>query len=290
MAWTFQASLPAPGAGPGAWRSWAAIVVRGAAADLAAGLGRPCAMAQGPAPVGSGHFHHMPELFIQIAGRRRFRCPRGELVLAPGGILAVPPLTVHAEQVVGDDPGANLVLSVQSGWLSVHAGLRVRGSLQPVAAEAVPAADHAFGDGCLLRACAADGDPRLWLRAFLVWAGGTLTTAPLAAPGRHARVGRVLALIQYDLGRGDLSVSGLAATLGCTPGHLTRQFREDLGEPLVAYIQRVRLERARDLLRDPALPVRTAAHLVGIDDPAYFSRLFRRRFGVPPSRRSGGPA
>jgi AraC-like DNA-binding protein len=287
MAWTFTASCPVPGADPATWRAWAAVVVAGAAADLAAGRGTILV----PAPAGAaggGHFHHMPECFIQLSGRRRFRFPSAEAVLDPGGILVVPPLLAHGEQQLGAGPSGNLVCSVQTGWLSVHAGLLVAGSLQPVGAEAIPVADHALGDGCLRRACAGSdpGERRLWLRAFLAWAGAAIAAAPLPAPGRHVRVGRALALIHYHLAEPAFGVAALARALGCTAGHLTRQFREDLGETPVACIQRIRLDRARDLLRDPAMAVRAAARLTGFRDPAYFSRAYRARFGAPPSQRA----
>ncbi|MFM2089916.1 MAG: hypothetical protein RLZZ127_405 [Planctomycetota bacterium] len=284
MAWTFHAPLPAPDDGPAGWRAWAAAVVAGVAADLADDRG-DVRTAGGAATPPDGHFHHMPECFLQLDGRRRFRLPGAETVLAPGEALLIPPLLRHHEAVIGRDPGVNLVLSVQTGWLSVHAGRVVRGTLQPHGAQAVPAPGHALGDGCLRCAAAAadDAGRRLWLRAFLDWAGATLREAPLPAPGRHARVGRALALVQYELGRSDLGVAFLARTLGCTPGHLTRQFREDLGEAPLAYIRRARLERARDLLRDHGLPVAAAARLVGIRDAAYFSRIYRARFGAPPS-------
>jgi len=47
--------------------------------------------------------------------------------------------------------------------------------------------------------------------------------------------------------------------------------------------QEVRIERARRLLEDPALPVAQVAARLGFSDPANFSRAFRRAVGLTPS-------
>lgn len=50
-------------------------------------------------------------------------------------------------------------------------------------------------------------------------------------------------------------------------------------------MQRLRLERCRELLgRTPALSITEIALDHGFSDPAYFARLFRRRFGITPSQ------
>ena len=48
-------------------------------------------------------------------------------------------------------------------------------------------------------------------------------------------------------------------------------------------ILRVRLREARRLLTTTSASVKQIAFQVGFEDPLYFSRLFRRRFGTPPS-------
>lgn len=48
------------------------------------------------------------------------------------------------------------------------------------------------------------------------------------------------------------------------------------------YLLRARMLRAADLLREEGRLVKEVAHLVGMDNPAYFARLFRKTLGVPP--------
>lgn len=71
--------------------------------------------------------------------------------------------------------------------------------------------------------------------------------------------------------------------------HFTNLCRRQTGMPPLAYLIRLRLQRAMDLLQQGQCNVVEAARAVGYDDPFYFSRLFRKHFGIPPSACRQGP-
>jgi len=75
----------------------------------------------------------------------------------------------------------------------------------------------------------------------------------------------------------------LARKLGYSPSHLSMLIRRATGRSFVALRRRFRLERACASLRAGA-SVKEAALAAGFDDPAYFSRIFKVRVGVAPSR------
>lgn len=79
-----------------------------------------------------------------------------------------------------------------------------------------------------------------------------------------------------------LTVQSLAAQLKTTPQTLIRQFRCCLGRTPLQAIQETRLERANELMRDPALTLKEIAHAIGLRDPTEFSRWFRRQEGCAP--------
>lgn len=79
-------------------------------------------------------------------------------------------------------------------------------------------------------------------------------------------------------------VQELLPTLGFSYGHLCRLFHAHFGVTPVGYRNAVRLEKVRDLLQSSRLTVAEIAQRTGFDDPAYLSRIFRRRFNEPPSR------
>jgi len=79
-----------------------------------------------------------------------------------------------------------------------------------------------------------------------------------------------------------LSLSDVAAEVGMSPGHLTTVVRRRTGRTVQDWIVENRMARARDLLASTDLPVGEVACRIGISDPAYFSRVFRREHGVSP--------
>jgi len=80
-----------------------------------------------------------------------------------------------------------------------------------------------------------------------------------------------------DRHRGDpLSLRDVADELGMTPGHLTTVVRRRTGRTVQEWIIERRMAEARSLLSETQLSVAEIARRVGISDPGYFSRQFRR--------------
>lgn len=73
------------------------------------------------------------------------------------------------------------------------------------------------------------------------------------------------------------SVQSELEKLGYSYAHLSRVFRRTNGVTPVGYINAVRIERAKMLLRDTDLSISQVAYRVGFENPAYFSRLFRKK-------------
>nr|CRL67162.1 transcriptional regulatory protein [Mycolicibacterium malmesburyense] len=91
----------------------------------------------------------------------------------------------------------------------------------------------------------------------------------------------VFAVIDRRLDR-QLSLRDVAAEVGMTPGHLTTTVRRRTGRTVQEWIIERRMAESRRLLTDTDLPVAEVARRVGITDPGYFSRLFRRTHGTSP--------
>ena len=79
-----------------------------------------------------------------------------------------------------------------------------------------------------------------------------------------------------------LSLSDVADEVGMTAGHLTTLVRRRTGRTVGEWINERRMSRARDLLGETDLAVAEVAMRVGMSDPGYFSRQFRRTHGVSP--------
>ena len=82
--------------------------------------------------------------------------------------------------------------------------------------------------------------------------------------------------------------AALAAAAGVSPRHLERLFRQHLGRTPGEHYLRLRLDRARLLLRQSELSVLGVAVACGFASASHFTRAYRRTFGrAPSSERSG---
>ena len=96
--------------------------------------------------------------------------------------------------------------------------------------------------------------------------------------------------VENHLGE-EMTLGEIAAAAYFSPFHFHRIFRSLMGEPVSAFVQRVRLEKAALLLRaNRETPVTRIAMDCGYGNPAAFSRAFRSAFECTPSEwRKGTP-
>lgn len=80
-----------------------------------------------------------------------------------------------------------------------------------------------------------------------------------------------------------ISIGRLAAQSACSEGHLRRLFCRWMGIPPQGFLQRYRLERARQLLERTALPVSAIADHAGFDSHSHLDHAFRQAYGLSPS-------
>jgi transcriptional regulator GlxA family with amidase domain len=75
-----------------------------------------------------------------------------------------------------------------------------------------------------------------------------------------------------------------ARIAGVSVRQLERLFRRHLGHGIHRQYSSMRLERARQLLRETTLPVLDVAIATGFSSSSQFARAYKRTFGEPPSR------
>lgn len=234
-------------------------------------------------------FHTWPELFLQLAGRRTFRCPGGTIASEPGQAVLIPRGIPHQERAQDLGQGeCCLVVMPRARRLILHLS-HLAGSLR------LPThhyADYGDPDGAStdllcdeVAAAVAGGDGRAVAPAFtaLLWHQWRCVRSGEDPPGAgSALVERCRRLASMRLTEPGLGVERLARDLGVGADHLGRCFRRETGETLIGHIVRRRIDMAAGLLAERHLPVRAAAWACGFRDPLYFSRVFRRLKGVPP--------
>lgn len=81
-----------------------------------------------------------------------------------------------------------------------------------------------------------------------------------------------------------VSIEQMCSSLGYNRAYLSRIFKKETGITPVTYLLKLRIDKSRQLLRErPELSIEQIASSVGLTDPLYFSRQFRRLHGETPS-------
>jgi len=75
-----------------------------------------------------------------------------------------------------------------------------------------------------------------------------------------------------------------AAQAHLSPSYFCNSFARQFGTPPHEYATRLRLQRATQLLANQELAIFQVAEMIGCPDPLYFSRLFRKRYGLSPKQ------
>lgn len=238
------------------------------------------------------HAHAWTELSQIASGCVAYRRAGDERELGPGAVFCMPGGERHAWRAV-----AGPALIVGYHLQVAPTGPAGRGDLATFNARlaaggwSLPPHPFALAVADEMHAVAASGSAAvplcsLLVRAHLAWllerlaAGG----APASATTEDGdRLDRLREHVLEHLAE-PLSLTDLAQRFGVSERHLNRMFNAAFGSPLHRFIIDQRLDRASHTLvwRDDSVAV--VARSVGYDDPGYFGRLFRSRFGRSPER------
>lgn len=96
---------------------------------------------------------------------------------------------------------------------------------------------------------------------------------------------RAVAYIREHYDDVDLNVNMLADILGISTAYFGKLFKEYAGCSMVEYLKKVRMEKAYQmLLEHPGKSVAQIAREAGFGNPAYFTTLFKKFYGISPSK------
>ena len=92
---------------------------------------------------------------------------------------------------------------------------------------------------------------------------------------------KTVAYIDANLA-GDLSLPTLAALQNLNASYLSALFHKETGKTVTDYVTSQRMDTAGKLLRTTQLQIQTVAQHCGINDSNYFSKLFKKHYGISP--------
>ncbi|MCL2809165.1 MAG: AraC family transcriptional regulator [Treponema sp.] len=81
-----------------------------------------------------------------------------------------------------------------------------------------------------------------------------------------------------------LSLKEIATASGLSAPYFSTVFKEEMGENLSNYLNRLRVEKAASLLVSTSLPISEIAVTCGFEDQSWFSKIFRNNTGFTPGK------
>jgi two-component system response regulator YesN len=80
----------------------------------------------------------------------------------------------------------------------------------------------------------------------------------------------------------EISLQSMANDLFVSSAYLSIRFKNKMGQTMVQYLEDLRMKRAAEYLQLGKLSVSEVAELVGYHDASYFTRVFRKTYGMSP--------
>ncbi len=80
----------------------------------------------------------------------------------------------------------------------------------------------------------------------------------------------------------DMSLNMIASHVNVSPSHFSNIFSQDMGETFIEYLTRIRMKRAKELLKCTSMKSSEIGYEIGYKDPHYFSYLFKKTQNCSP--------
>lgn len=93
-------------------------------------------------------------------------------------------------------------------------------------------------------------------------------------------IAQIQEYIEKNIQNADLSLSTIAKQFYVSSSHLCRLFKQETNQTVVEYITRERMKCATRLLKETNLKVYQIGEMLGINDPNYFSTIFKKFTGL----------
>src|SRR3954453_13286417 len=271
----YAVEVVAPGGGAGAPGSGYALLAWGALEDVRPPLDTLVVAG------GAGARHASPDVVARVAAlaaraRRVTSACTGASVLPPAGLLDGRRATTHwayCDDLERRHPGVRVErdpIFVVDGPVRTSAGVTAGMDL------ALALVEEDLGPRVALEVAR-------WLVLFVKRPGGQAQfSAQLAGQSAERAPLRELQAWMVDHLDADLSVAALAARAAMSERHFARAFKAETGMTPAAYVEALRVERARLALEGGTAPIDAVARRCGFGTVETLRRAFARRLGVSP--------
>ncbi|MEG2881615.1 MAG: helix-turn-helix domain-containing protein [Christensenella sp.] len=106
-------------------------------------------------------------------------------------------------------------------------------------------------------------------------------------PNSHVRLNAIVEKVRNYIEENymkKISLNELANLAGFSVSYLSKIFKEETQKSISAYINHVRIENAKKLLRTTDISLVELAYVVGFEEQSYFTKVFKKLEGVSPGK------
>lgn len=223
----------------------------------------------------SRHAHSSWELIYCTAGEGRLHFDDRVFYYQAGDLVIIPPLVMHRNE--SDSGFTNIHLNMLEPALNLKEPCLIRDDANHFMQDAFAAAFYHFSSN--------PGRQTLLLASYanLIL---SLIQNSLDAPRHSAVVEEIESSILRNYPDENYELDRYLHALPFNYDYLRKLFKSETGTTPHRYLSDVRLQAAAERLgfHDENLSISEVAHLCGFHEPLYFSRMFRKKYGLSPSQ------
>jgi len=82
----------------------------------------------------------------------------------------------------------------------------------------------------------------------------------------------------------DICLKDISEKFNISQFYISRIFRKETGYSIMNYLTKIRMDNAVKLLKNPTIPIKKIAYLVGYTDEYYFHKVFKKNYQITPAR------
>lgn len=126
-----------------------------------------------------------------------------------------------------------------------------------------------------------------WCENFCILLFTLHETENMQGKRQGALIGQTCRYIKDNFQNSDLSQGAIASALNVSPPYLSSKFKKEMGISIVQYLTMERLEASKEYLIHTDMRIREISEKVGFHDEYYFSRIFKKYYGLSPQQIKG---
>lgn len=103
-------------------------------------------------------------------------------------------------------------------------------------------------------------------------------------------ISRAIEYVQNNFCDPNITLISVAGHVGMSTAHFSTVFSQSMGKSFIAYLTKLRIEKAKELLVKTDMKLSDVAMEIGYNEPNYFSHVFRKSEGVTPKEYRNNPS